>query len=308
MKNILFILFILSACSNSFAQDYHFSQYTSNPVFLNPGLAGSDSCPRLVVNSRLQWGNLSNGYKTFSASYDQYVPKLNGGLALSYVCDNAMGILFTNNLNLSYAYKIKLSDAVFVSPAIIIGMGAKSLDEKELNISSDYNPRIYFNSGAGLLISYKRISLGITADHLNKPNESFLNTETAKLPIKYIAFASTQFHLSNELILNPSIMYEKHEMFEEMVPSLSLLFHRIRIGAAIRVGFENPDCIIGMLGYQSFRFFAGYSYDYTISKLANATGGSHEIALIYLLKKRITSSKFKSQLIKPHYFSTTKRR
>ena len=45
-----------------------------------------------------------------------------------------------------------------------------------------------------------------------------------------------------------------------------------------RQGFNNPDAFIALLGIQTSVVKIGYSYDVTVSKLSNATGGSHEVS------------------------------
>ena len=41
------------------------------------------------------------------------------------------------------------------------------------------------------------------------------------------------------------------------------------------------DAIIGLLGIKTNSLSIGYSYDFTISNLISASGGAHEISLIY---------------------------
>jgi hypothetical protein len=48
------------------------------------------------------------------------------------------------------------------------------------------------------------------------------------------------------------------------------------------VGYNNYDAIFAQIGYQIGGIAISYSYDYTISGLAGLTGGSHEVAVIYL--------------------------
>ena len=53
------------------------------------------------------------------------------------------------------------------------------------------------------------------------------------------------------------------------------------LGGWYRHGFANPDAIMGLAGFQQGIIKVGYSYDWTISELANANGGgTHEISLI----------------------------
>jgi hypothetical protein len=61
-----------------------------------------------------------------------------------------------------------------------------------------------------------------------------------------------------------------------LLPSLAFSFHGVRAGVASRWG----DSAILLLGYTSKRFSVGYSFDYTVSKLSRATGGSHELNII----------------------------
>ena len=55
---------------SSFAQDPTFTQFYSNPVYLNPALAGSYGCPRISMNYRNEWPQLTGNYVTYSAAYD----------------------------------------------------------------------------------------------------------------------------------------------------------------------------------------------------------------------------------------------
>jgi hypothetical protein len=41
------------------------------------------------------------------------------------------------------------------------------------------------------------------------------------------------------------------------------------------------DAIIGLVGIKTEQLHIGYSYDFTISNLIGASGGAHEISLVY---------------------------
>ena len=76
-QRIFFACTALMMSVLSFAQDAHFSQYYANPIYLNPAFAGLERCPTVHTNYRNQYPELGV-YQTYSASYDQYVDKLNG--------------------------------------------------------------------------------------------------------------------------------------------------------------------------------------------------------------------------------------
>src|SRR6185369_12674748 len=87
------------------AQDPQFTQFYANPLYLNPAFAGTARCPRICINYRNQWPNLSGRYVTYSASYDMHVAALGGGIgALVTTDDQAIGTLKTTNASLIYSF------------------------------------------------------------------------------------------------------------------------------------------------------------------------------------------------------------
>ena len=64
------------------AQDPTFTQFYSNPVYLNPALAGSSGCPRIALNYRNEWPQLTGNYITYSAAYDTYAKNISGGIGI----------------------------------------------------------------------------------------------------------------------------------------------------------------------------------------------------------------------------------
>ena len=67
LKFHLFSVLCLMTCSVSlFAQDPIFTQFYSNPVYLNPAFSGTHHCPRIVSNYRNQWPNFSGDFITKS--------------------------------------------------------------------------------------------------------------------------------------------------------------------------------------------------------------------------------------------------
>src|SRR5690606_27230107 len=71
------------------AQDPQFTQFYANPLYLNPAFAGTARCPRVVMNYRNQWPALTGTFVTTSASYDQHVDGMMGGLGRLVTHDQA---------------------------------------------------------------------------------------------------------------------------------------------------------------------------------------------------------------------------
>ena len=80
----LFFLLVIAPFQAFFAQDIQLTQFYSAPCFLNPALAGDESCARLTTNFRKQWPGAGNGYTSTLVSYDSYVHKIHGGLGFLF--------------------------------------------------------------------------------------------------------------------------------------------------------------------------------------------------------------------------------
>ena len=74
---------------DAYSQDPQFSQFYANPLYLNPAFAGSARCARFNLNYRNQWPAISGNFVTYSASYDQHLYPLQGGIGAIMYLDRA---------------------------------------------------------------------------------------------------------------------------------------------------------------------------------------------------------------------------
>ena len=85
-----FVLLVLAAN----AQDAGFSQFYSNPLYLNPAFSGTLGVPRVNLQYRDQWHGLTDAYVTQSVAFDMPVESLQGGIGFNLVRDaQANGML-----------------------------------------------------------------------------------------------------------------------------------------------------------------------------------------------------------------------
>jgi type IX secretion system PorP/SprF family membrane protein len=99
------------------AQDAHFSQFYANSLYLNPAFAGAEKCPKVSLNYRNQWPALGPTYVTYSASYDQYLNALQGGVGLHLMNDvQGGGTITTTMISGMYAYTLPVTRR-FMLPA-----------------------------------------------------------------------------------------------------------------------------------------------------------------------------------------------
>lgn len=291
------------------AQDPHFTQAYSNPLYLNPAFAGFDGAPRLATSYRLQWPVLNGRYHTVNVSYDQMIDSTHG-IGINYQFDMAGGTIETHGLTIMYAPAIRLfKGKLVVSPAAELGWRGKYLHADQLTYGNMIDPRypfVYsvdtvslnntqrhvFDLNGGLIISFAGLTAGASFHHITQPNEGFYGK--SKLPIKYTAHISYVWDFHPSFSLSPSFIFQKQQDFYQLHPAINFLWSKgLLFGVAFRTSLTNPDAVSFMLGYQGNGIRSGYSYDFTVSTLGNSnTGGSHELTFSYLIDSK-GASRFK---------------
>jgi type IX secretion system PorP/SprF family membrane protein len=323
-KNLLLtcvVLLVLVFSSNELkAQDPEFTQFYANPMYLNPAFAGSSRCPRLVFNYRNQWPGISGTYVTYSASYDQHVDAIAGGLGILVTSDQAgQGTINTTNASVIYSYYLPVTKSFSVKAGVQATYAQKSVDWSKLTFGDMIDNKLGFVNGtnevqpnttnsnvdfsAGILGYSNSFFIGGAAHHLLEPDEGFIGV--SKLPMKITAHAGAiipmggQSHRSRrrrrrnrnalpESSISPNVLYQKQKDFQQL--NLGLYVTKGPIVGGL--WYRNKDSFIVLVGLQTTNFRFGYSYDVTISKLSNATAGSHELSMTVQFNCRPKRKKF----------------
>jgi type IX secretion system PorP/SprF family membrane protein len=277
------------------AQDPIFTQFYANPLYLNPALAGSNICPRISINYRNEWpGVASPGtYITTSASYDRYIFGMKSGIGVLVSNDNAgNGTLKTQNVSAIYSKQLQVNRNFSINAGFQATYGQKSLDWSKLTFGDmiderrgfvkyteevpGKNQRSFVDFSAGVVAFSKYVFIGAAAHHLTQPDEGLVYS--SKLPVKITAHAGAQIPVgdkSNETTVSPNILYQQQQDFRQ----LNLGMYVTKGSLCGGLWYRNNDAVIVLIGVQQGVFKAGYSYDVTVSKLTNASAGSHEISV-----------------------------
>ena len=290
-------VFALFFVINVSAQDPEFTQFYANPIYLNPAFAGTNICPRVNLNWRNQWPGVSGTFITYSASFDQHSEAIHGGLGLLVTTDQAANSLQTTRVSGMYSYQLKISRKFSIRMGMEATFFQKTLDWSKLTFGDMIDPRRGFvlqtgdqprggstaglDFSAGFLGFSESFYFGFAAHHLTQPNESLIK-EQSKLPMKLTAHAGAMIPLAGaasqyqteDAMISPNIIYRRQADFQQLNMGLYVKKGPLLGG----VWYRNRDAFIVLLGIQSDNLKIGYSYDVTISKLANATAGSHELS------------------------------
>ncbi len=310
---IVTLTVLLGMSKISFGQDPEFTQFYSNPLYLNPAFAGSKVCPRISLNSRNQWANLSGSFVTNSASYDQMVQSMSGGLGLLVLTDKAANTLKTTRVSGMYAYNQRVTRKFSVNVGLEATFFQKSIDWNKLTFGDMIDRRrgfvyqtndvrrngpvtgIDFSAGA---IGYtEHFFFGFAVDHLTEPNESLIGNSGSKLPMKFtghagaiIPIGSGGKYKASDASVSPNILFRQQGTFTQLNMGVYIKKGPLTAG----IWYRNQDAFITSVGIETDYFKIGYSYDVTVSKLSLASGGSHELSMGINFKCRPKKPKFRT--------------
>ncbi len=336
MKAILFIIIFLSAIANKIlAQDPVFSQPYMSPVYLNPAATGSgDHDLRISAIVRRQWFTIPSAFTYSAFSVDKFLPSLQSGIGL-LVTTSSEGYIKKNAAYLSYAYTfcpgvdpasngslpkwfltgalqlggaerhVNYNDLLFADQIDVNGIipGAQTGADLPIN-----NGRPYLDAGAGLIFNYrftdyKRLLVGVSARHVNQPDESLTATNNivrSVLPVlwsgNFLYTNSTDESWSYSVEGNASSQQHNHFFqvgFEvtqnDYDVSLAAWYRgNFTLGGGIP-NFKDPDAFTLSLSFNlsgrqntTSKVRVGVAYDSPISnKKYSYNGGSSEIGIIW---------------------------
>ncbi|MBT4479346.1 MAG: PorP/SprF family type IX secretion system membrane protein [Flavobacteriales bacterium] len=321
MKNNILKLFLLSFTlvllgNNAYGQDPAFSQFYSNPLYLNPAFAGANNngCPTAILNYRDQWPGIGRTYVTYSASYDQHVDALGGGIGILIHKDQAgSGNLNTLNASLIYSYLLEVNRDLTFKVGFETSYKSLDLDWGNLTFGDQIDPTYGFiyttqedivnnpnhvdypDFSTGFLGYTEKMYFGFSAHHLTQPNQGFISV--SNLPTKYTAHIGGKWPLSrykNDIItISPNFLYQKQQEFQQFNYGVYINRGPIVGGLWARNSLENFDSFILMFGVIQDAFKFGYSYDITVSNLRNSnTLGAHELSFTLYMPCKTRSKSF----------------
>lgn len=294
------------------AQDIPYSQFYANPIYMNPAFAGTAIAPRISLVYRAQWPGLVSPYTTVSATWDQYFDDLHGGVGAILMTDRQgdHGAISTSKLAAIYSFRFQVSKEIFLSAGLQAGLVNNALnwstylrfpdqisDEFGFSYPTSAQPpdnlsRISLDFDAGLLVNGSNWYGGLAVSHLTQPNQAFYSED--RVPMKITVHGGAMFNIAEESrrqssiglgtpVISPNIVYQFQHGFHYFNYGLYLDWMPFLVGVWFRHGTKNIDAFIFQLGVQQDYFKVGYSYDVTVSKLANLTAGAHEITVGLML-------------------------
>ena len=313
-KVVISVFALIFMTNTASAQDPAFSQFYANPLYLNPAFAGTNDCPRANLNYRDQWPGIGRTYVTTSASWDQHIQAIGGGLGVMVSQDRAGdGNLKTLHASLLYSYRLQVNNTFAMKAGFEASYRRIDLDWSNLTFGdmidqeygfifatkediANYDQSLsYPDFSAGLLGYSENYFFGFAAHHLTQPNQGFISE--SQLPTKLTVHAGGNFPLSryrnSVTTISPNFLYQKQQDFQQFNYGIYVNRGPVVGGLWARNSLENFDSFILMLGLVQESFKFGYSYDITVSNLKNSnTLGAHELSFTLFMPCRSKSKSF----------------
>jgi type IX secretion system PorP/SprF family membrane protein len=319
MKKYFIVIILIISGFFGYTQDVHFSFFEYSPAQLNPALAGANSSMQAVINYRNQWSSIGVPFNTIQASFDT---RLNEGkrnrkgilaAGLNAYNDRAgKANLTTSMVHLQLAYHVFLNDESTLGLGVNVGTGQRSINSVgDLQWASQhdgysYNPIApsgedfefpsfsFLDAGAGLLYTYyfksgymnqnneRKLNIGFSTYHLNRPYYSFIQNENERLFMRYVGFINADIGIERTRgVVQPGIYYQRQGPAQEIL--LGLNYKYIIHEGSKHTGFTRPisfytgvyyralDAMIGRVMFEWDMYQIGFAYDINLSGLTPVT-------------------------------------
>jgi type IX secretion system PorP/SprF family membrane protein len=321
---IVTIIFLGTLFRFGFAQGIHFSQFYNSPLTANPANTGfvPDADYRIGGNYRNQWASVPVPYKTMSFFADVQVARnkiYNGWFGAGGVLLNdeaGTGALKSSKAYASVAYHQILGENNLLSIGFQGGVVQKSINTSKLTFDNMWNGKFfdiqapsgetfaatnirYFDLNAG--VNYAAfpteesyLNFGISAQHINRPKESFFDGIVTldstrydnRLSRRYTGFFNGSFKLNDKVIINPQAYVSYMQKATEINGGIHMLYNLTEEATAQLIAgiyYRYKDAVIPMLGLKYKNLTAAFTYDATVSKLSgfNKVRGGSEISIIH---------------------------
>lgn len=323
-RTYLCLLIALVASLPAFGQHFQFSQFYAAPTYLNPAFTGADVCSRVAVNYREQWIGIPGGFSTYQVSVDHALPRYKGGIGLQLFNDKtAFGGLTSTQISGLYAYETRINKRMMGRAGVSAGMVQRRLDPTQFLFgdqiarndpsatveASNFNRSIrYFDLSLGMVLFTRTSWLGVSAAHVNEPNQS-VTGGVIELPAEIKVHGGYKFTFSEKIVsgsvrekhsVTGAVNYKKQAKFNQIdvgvyynkdILVLGVWYRGIPVFRPI-ADYRNNDALVFLFGVSAGKYNVGYSYDFTLSKLTNASSrGTHELSMSYQFCKLKKSQK-----------------
>lgn len=242
-KYILTLLICWATILNGKAQDFVYSQFYSNPLYLNPAFAGADPGVKVYSAYRNQWANVPSVFRSMQFAIDSDIRLFKDGAGVGAIVNHSIegegfltnsqfGLVFSKGLRLIDNTKINGKSSTGKTKKLYLYFGTnlsyvqRSIDWSKFYFSdqldavngvvrpSDFdfptvNIKGFLDMTIGTMarLRYRRnvFALGHTVHHINAPNQALLGP-VSSLPRRFNTHFTYTRPLGAAKIIDPVVI------------------------------------------------------------------------------------------------------
>ncbi|MEO1054041.1 MAG: type IX secretion system membrane protein PorP/SprF [Bacteroidota bacterium] len=277
---LIFGIILLNTWPAFSQQDAQFSQYMFNTLFYNPAFAGIEDDLKITSVFRGQWlgyeATFDDGRAptTYVLSASRPVPQLKGGVGFHVVSDQ-LGPQRNLEIQLSYAYHLKINEGTKLSLGVRTGLVSQSIDYDQLRPLQEGDPLLGLQGresqfrpdmAIGAFLKSDRYYAGVSFNHILESEFDF-NLDSAASVLENHAYFTFgyKYEPSLDLEIEPSFLIKTDLNTYSFDVGVLATYKKIMWGG---LSFRQSESASLMLGYsflKSKRLRVGYAVDYIIS-------------------------------------------
>ena len=309
-------LALATALGAAAQQDAQYTNFMNNKLALNPAVAGSKGAPTFYGLARQQWFGLEGAPASQAVGAHAPIRNRNAGLGV-VLANDVIGFTRSTQVAGNYAYHLQVSRKTFLAAGLSASARQYRIDWEQARATDQgdgsvpdlaQSSRVMANFGAGLLLYSDRFYAGLSAPRLMRNRIGFDAdglagaTAASREDIHVYAMGGVMLPLSGQLSLKPAalVKYVADAPVDLDLHASLVIAELLSLGATYRLGGsrtratgESIDVLASVRATENLRF--GVAYDFTLSKIREASSGSGELFAEYTLgvrKGRLTNPRF----------------
>jgi type IX secretion system PorP/SprF family membrane protein len=294
---------MMVAISSRAQQDPGYTQYMYNTMTVNPAYAGSVGTLEALLLHRSQWTGIDGAPTT--QSFTIHSPLSNEAIGLGFsVVNDKLGPSNELYLDGNFSYTIAFSDSRKLAFGVKAGARMMNVDwtrgryydPMDALLNNNIENKLKPSIGAGIYLYDEKWYAGLSVpsflrgDYYDDIEEAVLSER-----LHYYLIGGYVFDFGENLKFKPAALARvvSGAPFALDLSANFLIQEKFTVGASYRW----DDSVSALVGFQiSPSFYAGYSFDYTVTDLNKYNDGTHEIILRYQLPNKT------SQMKSPRFF------
>lgn len=294
MKGFLLLAFTFCFEFAGFGQQGPvYGQYFHNPYLYNPGFAGSEMSPQLVLTHQRQMLGIEDAPVASTIVF--HTPLLEKLAAGAKIYTESQGLLTSSSGQISLVYVLPMSQTANLRFGLGGGIIKNQLDlstasESQMSYLQDLSSSFSeIDIQFGVVLNSSKIKAGISFPNMTK--RSLISTTSFQAmeisPLEHLVFTGTYKAglVPGSLMLEPVVIYERYGNTAEQRIEAGAMLHLKEL-AWVGSTYQLNSGISGLIGIK-IKDFVSFGYAYEISKNVTSIlkNASHEVQVKIKLGK-----------------------